>query len=162
MGETTPTQPREIPAGAFNEAATKAARKKTGLFTHDLPRYSVRAILVAVVIGQSAKLGGIGPDHLLGTLTEGKLTETPTGIFLEATAANFVVNMAVVGSLLIKDYAGKFFFTQFVIGIFVVLGLDHLIANFSLFSLSFFTIDGGLPHLDPAHVLKKRGHGFPG
>lgn len=250
MGETTPTQPREIPAGAFNEAATKAARKKTGLFTHDLPRYSVRAILagayltlgtafaavggaaaekvapgtgafvfgmlffiglasilllgaelatgtmmlmcfgasrrelswpkalliivvttvfnlvgailVAVVIGQSAKLGGIGPDHLLGTLTEGKLTKTPTGIFLEATAANFVVNMAVVGSLLIKDYAGKFFFTQFVIGIFVVLGLDHLIANFSLFSLSFFTIDGGLPHLDPAHVLTNWGMAFLG
>lgn len=250
MGKTAPTQPREIPAGTFNEAATKAARKKAGLFTHDLPRYSVRAILagayltlgtafsavggaaaegvapgtgafvfgmlffiglatilllgaelatgtmmfmcfgasrrefswakalwiiavttvfnlvgaiaVGIVIGQSAKLGGVGPEHLLGVLTEGKLTKMPFGVFLEAMAANFVVNMAVVGGLLVKDYAGKFLFTQFVIGIFVVLGLDHLIANFSLFSLSFFSIGGELTNFDAPHVLMNWAMAFLG
>lgn len=122
----------------------------------------VGAIIVAFVMGQSAKLGGVGSDHLLVALAEGKLVKSPTGILLEAIGANFVVNMAIVGGLLIKDYAGKFFFTQFVIGIFVVLGLDHLIANFSLFTLAYFCVQGGTEHLDVAHVLTNWAMAFIG
>ncbi|MEJ6549282.1 formate/nitrite transporter family protein [Corynebacterium sp. USCH3] len=103
----------------------------------------VGAVAVAVVLGQSAKLGGLGADHLIASLADGKLTKDPSGIFLEAVVANFVVNIAIVGGLLIKDYAGKFLFTHLVIAVFVVLGLEHLIANFALFTLAFFCLGDG-------------------
>lgn len=111
----------------------------------------VGAFIVAVILGQSGKLGGLGADHLLATLTDGKLTKGPWGIFLEAILANFLVNVAIVGGLMMKDYAGKFLFTQFVIGAFVVLGLEHLIANFSLFMLSLFCLGDGF--MDGSAVL---------
>lgn len=103
----------------------------------------VGAVVIAVMLGQSAKLGGIGVDHLIAALADGKLTKSPSGVLVEAVLANFVVNIAIVGGLMIKDYAGKFLLTQMVIAVFVVLGLEHLIANFSLFTLAFFGLGDG-------------------
>ncbi|WP_334143242.1 formate/nitrite transporter family protein [Corynebacterium nuruki] len=124
----------------------------------------VGAIIVAIILGQSGKLGGLGADHLIATLSEGKLTKGPWGILLEGILANFLVNVAIVGGLIMKDYAGKFLFTQFVIGAFVVLGLEHLIANFSLFTLSYFCLGDGfadgpsvLDALTGGNVLKNWG-----
>lgn len=101
------------------------------------------AVIVAVMLGQSAKLGGLGVEHLIASITDDKLTKDPSGIFIEAILANFVVNIAIVGGLLVKDYAGKLMLTQMVIAVFVVLGLEHLIANFSLFTLAFFGLGDG-------------------
>ncbi len=103
----------------------------------------VGAVIVAVILGQSGKLGGLGADHLLATLADGKLTKGPWGVLMEGILANFLVNVAIIGGLIMKDYAGKFLFTQFVIGAFVVLGLEHVIANFSLFTLSVFCLGDG-------------------
>ena len=58
----------------------------------------VGAIIVAVMLGQSGKLGGLGADHLLATLSDGKLNKGPWGIFLEAILANFLVNVAIAVS----------------------------------------------------------------
>lgn len=124
----------------------------------------VGAVVVAIILGQSAKLGGLGADHLLATLSEGKLTKSAGGVLLEGILANFLVNVAIIGGLTMKDYAGKFLFTQFVIGAFVVLGLEHLIANFSLFTLSWFCLGDGfadgasvLPDLTWGNVLDNWG-----
>ncbi|AWT25437.1 Nitrite transporter NirC [Corynebacterium provencense] len=124
----------------------------------------VGAVLVAVILGQSGKMGGLGADHLLATLSDGKLHKGPWGVLSEGILANCLVNVAILGGLTMKDYAGKFLFIQFVIGAFVVLGLEHVIANFSLFTLSLFCLGDGfasgadvLPSLTWSNVLDNWG-----
>lgn len=98
----------------------------------------VGAILVAAALGVSAKLGNIDTSHLAFTLAEGKLNKSPGVQFTEAIVANFVVNMAVVGAIFAKDIVSKFFVIVPIIGIFVGLGLEHVIANFGVFTIAAF------------------------
>lgn len=97
------------------------------------------AIVVAVIVGMSGKMVGFDATHLMATISDGKLIKPIYGLFFEGILANFVVNMAVVGALLAKDIVSKFFVILPLVAIFVVLGLEHVIANFSLFTLTFFS-----------------------
>lgn len=105
----------------------------------------VGAILVGIIIGVSGKFDGFDATHLMATLSEGKLDKEWWQVFIEGIGANFVVNMAVVGGIFAKDLASKFFTIVPIIAIFVGLGLEHVIANFSLFTAAGFA--GGF---DPA------------
>ena len=95
-------------------------------------------MLFAAAMGMSAKLGGIDPNHLIVDLAMGKLLKGPGGMFVEAILANFVVNMAIIGAIFAKDIASKFFVIVPIIACFVGLGLEHVIANFCLMTLTFF------------------------
>ena len=101
----------------------------------------VGAIIFAAVMGMSAKLANMDPSHLLVTISEGKLTKSPQGMLVEGMAANFVVNMGIVGAVFAKEIVSKFIVIVPIIGIFVGLGLEHVIANFCLFALTFFGSD---------------------
>ncbi|EEI78176.1 putative formate/nitrite transporter protein [Corynebacterium striatum] len=80
-------------------------------------------------------------SHLLVTISEGKLTKSPQGMLVEGMAANFVVNIGIVGAVFAKEIVSKFIVIVPIIGIFVGLGLEHVIANFCLFALTFFGSD---------------------
>lgn len=99
----------------------------------------VGAILIAVMLAQTAKFAHITPDHLMATITEAKLHKGPFDAFVEAIIANFVVNMAVLGAIFCKDVASKFLTIIPIIAIFVGMGLEHVIANFCLMGITFFT-----------------------
>ncbi|SER67780.1 formate/nitrite transporter family protein [Corynebacterium cystitidis] len=98
----------------------------------------IGALLVGLLMSQSAKLGDMDNTHLISTLSEGKLDKGPWQAFVEAIGANFVVNMAIVAALYAKDFVSKFFVIIPIIAIFVGLGLEHVIANFSLMSITLF------------------------
>lgn len=100
----------------------------------------VGALLVGLALGQATRFTGLGPDHLIGMLTELKMAKTPGTELPEAVLANFVVNMAVVGALRTRDLVGRFVVILPFIAIFVGLGLEHVIANISLFSLAVFSL----------------------
>lgn len=100
----------------------------------------VGALLVGLALGQAAKFSGLSPDHLLGMLSAGKLEKGPGQALVEAIVANFVVNMGVLATLRTPDITAKFFAVVPLIAIFVGLGLEHIIANFSLFSLAMFSL----------------------
>jgi len=100
----------------------------------------IGALLVGLALGQAAKFSGLTPDHLLGMLSSGKLDKGPGQAFVEAILANFVVNMGVLAALRTPDITAKFFSIVPLIAIFVGLGLEHVIANFSLFSLALFSL----------------------
>lgn len=101
----------------------------------------VGAVLIAAALGYSARFNGFDQTHLISTLVDGKLDKGPIQVLVEASVANFVVNMAVVGQLFAKDLVSKFFTIVPIIAIFVVLGLEHVIANFSLMTVTFFASD---------------------
>ncbi len=106
----------------------------------------VGAILIASILGMSAKFGDFDQSHLVSSLTTGKLEKPWYNWLFEGMAANFIVNMAIVGALFAKDIVSKFFVILPIIGIFVSLGLEHVIANFSLMSIAGFSglFNGGV------------------
>lgn len=106
----------------------------------------VGAIIIASILGMSAKFGDFDQSHLVATLTTGKLEKPWYNWLLEGMAANFIVNMAIVGALFAKDLVSKFFVILPIIGIFVSLGLEHVIANFSLMTIAGFSglFNGGV------------------
>lgn len=99
----------------------------------------IGALLIAAILGMSAKFNDFDTEHLVATLTTGKLEKPWYNWFFEGIAANFIVNIAIVGALFAKDYVSKFFIILPVIGIFVSLGLEHVIANFSLMTIAGFS-----------------------
>ncbi|MCP1387847.1 formate/nitrite transporter family protein [Corynebacterium sp. TA-R-1] len=98
----------------------------------------VGAFIVAAILSQSAKLGSMDNTHLIATLSEGKLNKSAWGAFIEAVLANFVVNMAILMGLQAKEVISKFVAIVPIIAIFVGLGLEHIIANFSLMTITMF------------------------
>lgn len=98
----------------------------------------VGAILVALLLAQSAKLGHMTDQDFMSQVAQSKLSKPALGIFLEAIGANFVVNMAVIAAAYCKDYLSKLVAIVVILALFVGLGLEHVIANFSLMNVVFF------------------------
>lgn len=98
----------------------------------------VGAFIVALILSQSARLGAMDNTHLIATISEGKLNKSAWGAFIEGVLANFVVNMAILMGLQAKEVVSKFFAIVPIIAIFVGLGLEHIIANFSLMTMTLF------------------------
>lgn len=99
----------------------------------------VGAVAVAWLMSQSAKLGHIPPTHFMATTAAAKVAKAPWGLLCEGILANFVVNMALLGAAKAQDYVSKFFTIVFILAIFVGLSFEHVIANFSLMSMTMFS-----------------------
>ena len=113
----------------------------------------VGALLFAFLVAQAGKFADMDANHFIPHLTEGKMQKSPLGMLIEGVLANFVVNMAIVGAVFAKDLASKFWTIVPIIAMFVVLGLEHVIANFSLVSITLFASDTLPAHVDAAHIL---------
>ncbi|MDO4917316.1 MAG: formate/nitrite transporter family protein [Rothia sp. (in: high G+C Gram-positive bacteria)] len=98
-------------------------------------------VLVALLLSQSAKFATMNDTHFISVITEGKLHKSMWGAFVEGIGANFVVNMAIIGASYCKDYASKFITVVSFLAVFVGLGLEHVIANFSLMTITLFASD---------------------
>ena len=68
-------------------------------------------------------------------VVEAKLIKVPMILFAQAIIANVLVNIAVIINLNLKDDSAKISAILFVIFIFAFFGSEHVIANFSSFSL---------------------------
>lgn len=105
----------------------------------------IGGILAGYLMSLTSAFHALPADHFLFTAVTGKLEKEPLQIFIEAIFANIVVNTAVICTMRMKDDAGKIFAMVFIIFIFAFLGFEHVIANFSSFSLAFFASGA---HLD--------------
>lgn len=112
----------------------------------------VGCVLIGFLMSQATSFMDIGPEHLAATLSEGKLNKDIIQLLIEGSLANFVVNMAVLGAVFAKDHAGKFLTVVFIIAVFVGLGLEHIIANFSLMSLVMFSADPMIESMTAGNV----------
>lgn len=117
----------------------------------------VGTALFAAALGVSAKFGDLPVDHLIVTLTEGKLAKDPMGLLVEGILANFVVNMSIVGGIFAKEIISKFIVIVPLIAAFVGMGLEHVIANFCLVCLTFFDAVSMPEHFSLASVLTNWG-----
>lgn len=100
-------------------------------------------ILAGYLVSLTSVFHNLPADHFLFTAVSGKLKKHPSN-FCRRYLANIVVNTAVLCTLRMKDDAGKVIAMIFIIFIFAFLGFEHVIANFSSFSLAFFASGGTL------------------
>ncbi|MFC3928127.1 formate/nitrite transporter family protein [Streptococcus caprae] len=116
----------------------------------------VGAVIATFFMSQTLPFsaGHFEPDtsYLISAVTT-KLEKTPWTQFVEGIFANMVVNISVFVSMRMKDDAGKVISTIFIIFIFAFLGFEHVIANFSTFSLAFFTNGGPVEGMTVMSVL---------
>lgn len=97
--------------------------------------------------------GHMEADSYLIEAAVAKLAKSPLTQFVEGIFANIVVNIAVFISMRMKDDAGRVIALIFIIFIFAFLGFEHVIANFSLFPLSFFAYGGPVEGMTILSVL---------
>lgn len=99
------------------------------------------------------QFGHLEADSYLIEAATAKLAKTPLTQFVEGIFANIVVNIAVFISMRMKDDAGRVIAMIFIIFIFAFLGFEHVIANFSLFPLAFFSNGGPVEGMTLLSVL---------
>ncbi|MFL2100908.1 formate/nitrite transporter family protein [Desemzia sp. FAM 23989] len=114
---------------------------------------AVGAIMISWALSYTGVFHDVAIDHYLITAVSGKLAKAPLQIFVEGIFANMVVNIAFFVTMRMKDDAGKVLAIVFLIFIFAFLGFEHVIANFSSFSLAFFASGGNVPGMTIAAVV---------
>lgn len=115
----------------------------------------IGAIIVCFFLSQTLPYqpGHFDAHSYLLEATVAKLDKTPVTQFVEGIFANIVVNISVFVSMRMKDDAGKVIATIFIIFIFAFLGFEHVIANFSTFSLAFFANGGPVEGMNLMSIL---------
>ncbi|MDG3132329.1 formate/nitrite transporter family protein [Streptococcus suis] len=115
----------------------------------------IGAVIVCFLLSytQPYQVGHIEESSYLFQAASAKLMKTPLTQFVEGIFANIVVNIAVFISMRMKDDAGRVISLIFIIFIFAFLGFEHVIANFSTFSLAFFANGGPVEGMTILSVL---------
>lgn len=115
----------------------------------------IGAIIVTYFLSYTTpfQAGHVEADSYLIEAAVAKLAKSPLTQFVEGIFANIVVNIAVFISMRMKDDAGRVIALIFIIFIFAFLGFEHVIANFSLFPLAFFSFGGPVEGMTLASVL---------
>ncbi|MDQ8760001.1 formate/nitrite transporter family protein [Streptococcus ruminantium] len=113
----------------------------------------VGAVLVCFLLSLTSPYQHIDQHSYLFEATVAKLAKTPLTQFVEGIFANIVVNIAVFVTMRMKDDAGRVISLIFIIFIFAFLGFEHVIANFSTFSLAFFSNGGPVEGMNILSIL---------
>lgn len=115
----------------------------------------VGAVLICFLLSHTVpfSIGHVATDSYLIQGTIAKIAKAPLTQFIEGIFANMVVNIAVFAFLKIKDDAGKAISVIFIIFIFAFFGFEHVIANFSSFSLAIFATGGPVEGMNVLSVL---------
>lgn len=113
----------------------------------------IGAVLVCYLISLTLPYQHIDAHSYLFEATVTKLGKTPATQLIEGIFANIVVNIGIFTFLRIKDDAGRVISLIFIIFIFAFLGYEHVIANFSTFSLAFFANGGAVEGMTAMSVL---------
>lgn len=98
----------------------------------------VGAIVIGFMLAQTTTFTGLDAEHFMFTTIDAKLAKDASTVFIEAIMANMVVNIAVIMALRSTSDSGRILSIMLIVPIFVFLGLEHVIANFSSFALAFF------------------------
>lgn len=113
----------------------------------------IGAVLFSWITAQTSAFQNLPADHFMFTAVAAKLAKTPWQIFFEGILANVVVNTAVIATINMKEDGAKVLSMVFIVFIFAFLGYEHVIANFSSFSLAFFASGGAVEGMTVAATL---------
>lgn len=94
----------------------------------------IGACLLTAFLSLTSTSPSLDPQHFILTTATSKLAKPLETVFFDGILANIFVNIAIVGQLRLKEEFARIFFMFFVIFLFIILGYDHVIANFGLFT----------------------------
>lgn len=98
------------------------------------------AILVGALAAQTSVLASFSaPDAMAGAVVAAKLAKPSAELFFSGILANVFVNIAILSWLSVKNEAARILCVATPIIMFVLLGLEHVVANFGSFSLVYFS-----------------------
>ncbi len=98
----------------------------------------IGAIFMAWLFSFMPHFKEMGADYILVNTVNAKLAKPITSWIIEGIIANIFVNLAVLSYLLIKDQVVRVILILTAVTMFVALGTEHVIANFSSFGLVYF------------------------
>lgn len=99
----------------------------------------VGAVIFAFIINQTGTVNNMDIDGLLVNIVQKKLSTSNYNIIFSAILANLLVNIAIISYLLVEKEIVKSILVSAAVFMFVLLGYEHVVANFSSFSLIFFS-----------------------
>jgi len=97
------------------------------------------ALILARLFNQAYTFTQLTDKSFVINAVQLKLSKTDWMNFIEGITANMFVNMAILGSMLLKNDGAKFFIAISAIYMFVFLIKEHLIANFASYLLAGFS-----------------------
>jgi len=122
----------------------------------------IGGVLIGYLLSLTGPFQQLPADNYMFETIAGKLAKPALQIFIEGIFANVLVNIAVVGSMRMKDDSAKIAFIIFIISIFAFLGYEHVIANFPAFSLAYFASHGTISMMTMGNVMKDLVFAFLG
>lgn len=115
----------------------------------------VGAIILAWLFNQSFSFSQLTDKSFVINAVQLKLAKTDWMNFIEGITANIFVNIAILGYMLLKEEAAKFFIVISAIFMFVFLINEHLIANFASFMLAAFSPVEQIKGFNLVNVLRQ-------
>lgn len=97
------------------------------------------AAIVGILIGHSSIAHYFNADSAIMTMINAKLDKDIWTLFIDGILANIFVNITIMGQMKMKGDSARLLFIVAVIFLFVYGGFEHVIANFSLMSIAFFS-----------------------
>lgn len=122
----------------------------------------VGVAILAWLFNQSFAFNHLTENSFVIHTVQVKLAKGNWMAFIEGITANMFVNMAILGYLLLKEEAAKFFIVVSAIFMFVLLSNEHLIANFASFLLAGFSPVEHIKGFDLLNILRQWGIVFLG
>lgn len=97
------------------------------------------ALLFTWIMSKTTAFQNLPADHFLATTITVKMAKSPLTLFLEGIFANVTVTTAIIATNRMVNGDGRAWSIIFIIFMFAVLGDEHVIANFVLFPLTYFS-----------------------
>lgn len=97
------------------------------------------AIIFALLINQTSIISHMAENSTLINIVSVKINTGMQEVLFSSILANIIVNIAILGYLLINESITKTIFVLSAIFMFVLLGMEHVVANFGSFSMILFS-----------------------
>ncbi|MBZ6527405.1 formate/nitrite transporter family protein [Aerococcaceae bacterium DSM 111021] len=113
----------------------------------------IGSMVTAFMLSQTTLFSNLEASHYLYTAVETKLAKPYGSMLFDGMLANILVNIAIIGSVRMKENSAKIMFVVAIIFIFCYFGFEHVIANFGSFSLVLFTNPGAIGSFTFGNVI---------
>src|SRR5699024_11990826 len=88
------------------------------------------SMAIAFMLSRTTLFSNLEATHYMYNAIETKLAKPYVAMFFDGIIANILVNIAIIGSVRIKETSAKILFVVAIIFIFCYFGFEHVIANF--------------------------------
>lgn len=113
----------------------------------------VGSVILSFALSKTAIFSNVTPDHYMFHSVHTKITKPVWLALMDGILANILVNVAIIGTVRLKEETSKIVYILGTIFIFAYFGFEHVIANFGSFTLAYFVNPVAFPELTISNML---------